>query len=173
MNHQITVSLIWAMSSNRCIGVNNTLPWHLPEDLRYFKTSTMKKPIIMGRKTYDSIGRALPGRPNIVISRQENLKIEGVHCVNSIDSALTLAQKLMPEGFNEVMIIGGAQIYNEALSFADRLYITEVDTIIEGDAFIEEFDISQFEQTFCEKHKACEKNPYDYSFLVFDKKGEK
>ena len=170
MNHQMTVSLIWAMSSNRCIGVNNTLPWHLPEDLRYFKASTMKKPIIMGRKTYDSIGRALPGRPNIVISRQADLKIDGVHCVTSIDAALELAKTLLPQDISEVMIIGGAQIYNTALSFADRLYITEVDTIIEGDAFIKDFDISQFEQTFCETHKACEKNPHDYSFLVFDKK---
>jgi len=170
MNHQMTVSLIWAMSSNRCIGVNNTLPWHLPEDLRYFKASTMKKPIIMGRKTYDSIGRALPGRPNIVISRQADLKIDGVHCVTSIDAALELAKTLLPQDISEVMIIGGAQIYNTALSFADRLYITEVDTIIEGDAFIDEFELSDYEQKFCEKHKACDKNPYDYSFLVFDKK---
>jgi len=170
MNHQITVSLIWAMSSNRCIGINNTLPWHLPEDLRYFKASTMKKPIIMGRKTYESIGRALPGRPNIVISRQTNLQIEGVHCVTSIDAALQLAQTLMPKDINEVMIIGGAQIYNTALSFADRLYITKVDTQIDGDAFIDEFDLTQYEQTFSEQHQACDKNPYHYEFLIFNKK---
>jgi len=170
MNHQITVSLIWAMSSNRCIGVNNTLPWHLPEDLRYFKASTMKKPIIMGRKTYESIGRALPGRPNIVISRNADLKIEGVSCVTSIDAAIELAKTLMPADINEVMIIGGAQIYNTALAFADRLYITKVETQIDGDAFIDEFDLSKYTQTFSEKHEACAKNPYDYEFLVFDKK---
>ena len=166
------VSLIWAMSSNRCIGVNNQLPWHLPEDLAYFKRTTMHKPIIMGRKTYESIGRPLPGRANIVISRDANLQIAGTQVVNSIEQALQLAalecQKSSAQT-EEVMIIGGAQIYAASLALADQLYVTEVDAEIDGDAFFPEFATEDFAQIACEEHLACDKNPYNYRFKLLQR----
>ena len=128
-------SLIVAMGHNRVIGSDNQLPWLLPADLKYFKAKTMGKPIIMGRKTYESIGRPLPGRTNIVITRNKKWKADGVKVVHSTLSALKLAGKEKPE---EAMIIGGEQIYADSLQFADRLYITEVDLDPEGDAFFPE-----------------------------------
>lgn len=128
-------SIIVAMGRNRVIGQDNQLPWLLPADLIFFKATTMGKPIIMGRKTFESIGRALPGRTNIVITRNKNWSAEGVKVVHSLAKAIKLAGK---EKTDEAMIIGGAQIYAEALEHTDRLYITEVDIEPEGDAFFPE-----------------------------------
>lgn len=129
------ISIIVAMGHNRVIGLNNQLPWLLPEDLKFFKAKTMGKPIIMGRKTFESIGRPLPGRTNIVITHNKKWKHEGVKVVHSMEKALKIAAKDKSE---EVMVIGGAQIYAEALDHAQRLYITEVDIDAEGDAFFPE-----------------------------------
>lgn len=129
------VSIIVAMGHNRVIGLNNQLPWLLPEDLKFFKATTMGKPIIMGRKTFESIGRALPGRTNIVITRNKKWKQDGVKVVHTMEKALKIAAKGKTE---EIMVIGGAQIYAEALDHAQRLYITEVDIDVEGDAFFPE-----------------------------------
>lgn len=165
------ISMIAAMSTNRVIGKDNALPWHLPNDLRFFKESTLGKPIIMGRKTFESIGRPLPGRPNLVVTTNPDFKAEGVIIVNDLDSALEVAEGLVPmDAPNEIMVIGGGQIYAQALAKASRLYITQVDAEIEGDAFFPEFDRNEWFVTRNEKHQACSKNPYNYAFQVLDRK---
>ena len=165
------VSLIVAMAQNGVIGRNNKLPWHLPEDLRYFKQTTMGKPIIMGRKTYDSIGRPLPGRTNIVVSRQTDLSYpEGVRLVSSVEEAITLAESIcLIDGSDEVMVIGGEQIYALAVESADRLYLTRVHADVDGDAYFSCYNPEQWQETASELHKASENNPYDYSFCVLER----
>ena len=165
------LAIIVAQAENRVIGINNKLPWHLPEDLRYFKQVTMSKPIIMGRKTYESIGRPLPGRTNIVISRQEGYAPEGVKVVPSLEAAIELAESIcVIDGAEEAMVIGGAQIYAEALDKAQRLYLTEVDADINGDAWFPDFDRSAWQEVGREDFAAEGPNPYNYSFVVLDKK---
>lgn len=129
------ISIIVARSKNGVIGINNQLPWHLPADLKHFKAVTSGHPILMGRKTWDSLGRPLPNRRNMVITRQSELQIAGAECFLSLEDALA-ACKDAPK----VFIIGGAQIYQQALSIADQLIITEVDTEVEGDAFFPSLD---------------------------------
>lgn len=166
----MNLAIIVAQAKNRVIGVNNKLPWHLPEDLRYFKQVTMGKPIIMGRNTYESIGRPLPGRTNIVISRQESYAPKGVKVVSSLDAAIELAESVaMIDGASEAMVIGGGQIYAQALDKADRLYLTEVDAEIEGDAWFPEFVRDDWKEVGREDFSAEGPNPYNYSFIVLDK----
>ena len=159
------------MAENGVIGINNQLPWHLPEDLRYFKQVTMGKPIVMGRKTFESIGRALPGRTNIVISRNADwLGPEGVKLVASIDEAIALAESIaVIDGTSELMIIGGAQIYAAAFDKADTLYLTKVHAEVVGDAYFEGFDESQWNLSTKNSFKASGNNPYDYSFCVYQR----
>lgn len=165
------VALIWAQAENRTIGINNSLPWYLPNDLKYFKKVTLGKPIIMGRKTFDSIGKPLPGRTNIVISRDKDLVIEGVEVVSTVDEAISRAEaQSVIDGQDEVIVIGGAQIYDICLPKADKLYLTQVHAQVEGDAFFPEFDLGQFEEIESETFKAEGPNPYDYSFKVFNKR---
>lgn len=165
------LSLIVAMAQNRVIGRNNNLPWYLPQDLKYFKAVTMGKPIIMGRKTYDSIGKPLPGRPNIVITRNTDWQAEGVSVVHSLEQALELGESLVEiNGGDELMLIGGAQLYTTALPQTDRLYLTQVHAEVEGDAYFPEFDLGQWQEIGREDFAADGPNPYDYSFLVLDKK---
>ena len=134
-------SAIAAMARNRVIGQDNGLPWRLPGDLKFFKATTLGKPVVMGRKTFQSIGRPLPGRPNIVVTRDPGFAAEGVHIARDIDSALDLAARLAREtGAQEVMVIGGAEIYAQALPRLDRLYLTEIDAEIEGDAHFPEIE---------------------------------
>jgi dihydrofolate reductase len=166
----VKISLVVAFARNRAIGLNNKMPWHLPEDLKYFKRVTMGKPVIMGRNTFESIGRPLPGRPNIVISRNTDYKADGITLVNSLEAALTAAQKLLSPGQDEVMVIGGAQIYAQALPQADRLYLTEVDAEPEADAFFPAIARSDWNEVARETHPACERNPYSYSFVVLEHK---
>lgn len=170
----ITFSIIVAMANNNTIGKDNQLLWHLPEDLQYFKRTTMGKPIVMGRKTFESIGRPLPGRLNIVITRQQDWQHDGVKVVHTIDDALRLAEaQSLIDGINEVMVIGGAEIYKTALPQADKLYITRVDAEIEGDAFFPEIDSSVWQETnregFLASDSALKTNTYDYAFCVLDK----
>ncbi len=168
-------ALIVAMASNQTIGIDNTLPWHLPNDLKYFKQVTMAKPIIMGRKTYESIGRPLPGRTNIVITRQTDYQAEGIVIVNSLQQALDKAEDIsFVSGHEEVMVIGGAEIYQQALAQADRLYITHVHSDIDGDAFFPKLEWNDWQESKREEHSADpagdeQKNPYDYSFVVYDR----
>jgi len=130
------ISLIVAHDENNVIGLNNAMPWHLPGDLAYFKRTTMGKPMIMGRKTFESIGKPLPGRTNIVITRDEKYAREGIVIVHSLEEALAQAKKES----EEIMIIGGEQIFRMTLSMADRLYVTKIEKQYEGDTFFPSYD---------------------------------
>ncbi|MBJ7538896.1 type 3 dihydrofolate reductase [Marinomonas transparens] len=164
------LSLIVAMSTNRTIGINNALPWHLPNDLKYFKQATMGKPIVMGRKTFESIGKPLPGRRNIVISRDANYQAEGVDVVASLEDAISLGEDIcLVDGQEEVMVIGGSQIYQLALEKAQRLYITHVDAEVQGDAVFPEVDWPSFTLIGEEAFAAEGPNPYDYRFSVYQR----
>ncbi|MCH1929773.1 type 3 dihydrofolate reductase [Shewanella sp. A25] len=134
------IAMIAAMANNRVIGKDNQMPWHLPEDLRHFKAMTLGKPVVMGRKTFESIGRPLPGRHNIVISRQADLAIEGVTCVTSFDAAKAAAGEC-----EELVIIGGGQLYAELLPLADKLYLTEINLDVEGDTYFPHWDDGQWQ----------------------------
>jgi len=164
------LALVAAMANNRAIGKDNQLLWHLPEDLQYFKRITMGKPMIMGRKTFDSIGRALPGRLNIVVSHQQDWHHEGVVVAHSIAEAKAIAeQQALKDGVDEIMLIGGAQLYASAIEHADKIYLTRVDANIEGDAFFPEIDGHQWREVQRTEHLASAKNPYDYAFCVLIK----
>ncbi|GAB2790654.1 dihydrofolate reductase [Halomonas shantousis] len=135
----VPVALVAALSRNRVIGIDNQLPWYLPEDLKFFKSVTMGKPLVMGRKTFASIGRPLPGRLNIVVTRDPAFAHEGVRVCHDLPSALELAdQQAIIDGAEEISVIGGGQIFDQALPSATRLYLTEVDVDIEGDAYFPE-----------------------------------
>lgn len=165
-----TIALIVARARNGVIGRNNTMPWHLPEDLRYFKRVTLGKPVIMGRNTWESLGKPLPGRDNIVITRNKNFHADGAMVVNDLEAALLLADSLADtRGVDELMVIGGAQIYAEALPHVTRAYITEVHADIEGDTVFSGINPLEWRETAREDFAACEKNPYDYSFVTFEK----
>ncbi len=167
------VALVWAMARNRTIGRDNALPWHLPEDLKFFKRVTMGKPIIMGRKTWESIGRPLPGRCNIVISRNKSFHASGVEAVSTLQQAIRLAERISRrDGVDEVSVIGGAEIYAQALPLADRLYLTQVHADIEGDTFFPKLDLGLWQEVEREDYTASGENPYDYSFLVLEKRSQ-
>lgn len=160
------ISLIWAMDENRLIGVENRLPWKLPADMKWFRRNTLGKPIIMGRKTFDSFGgRPLPERTNIVVTRDRDYHAEGAVVVYSIDEALQAAGSA-----EEVMIIGGASFYEQMLPRAERLYITLVHGQFEGDAWFPEFSMGEWQEVAREEHAVDEKNPYACSFLSFERK---
>ena len=158
------ISLIVAMAENGVIGRNNQLPWRLSADLQHFKKITMGKPLIMGRNTHDSIGRPLPGRSNIVISRDKQYQAEGCVVVHSVDAALAAA-----DGAEEVMIMGGAQLYEQTIGRADRLYVTLVHASIEGDVCFPEIDWEHWHEISAEDFRADDKNEFDFSFYVFDR----
>ncbi|KWR78591.1 dihydrofolate reductase [Cupriavidus sp. IDO] len=157
------LTLIVAKARNGTIGRDNALPWRLPEDLAHFKRTTMGAPVIMGRKTWDSIGRPLPGRRNIVVSRNPALKIEGAEVAASLEDAQRLCV-----GVEQVFLIGGAQLYAEALPSADRLVVTEIDANVEGDAFFPAIDRTLWLETSREVHRS-EANGFDYAFVQYDR----
>ena len=162
------ISLIVAVSRNGVIGIDNQLPWHLPEDLKYFKSVTMGKPIIMGRKTFDSIGRPLPGRTNIVITRNSSWQVEGVEVAQTLAQAMTLGKLACAQAdVDEVMVIGGEQIYRMTLPAADRLYLTEVQAEVEGDATFPEFDAKDWQQVSEQLPEVTDTHPY--RFLVLER----
>ena len=166
----MNISIIVAMANNRAIGRDNKLLWHLPEDLKYFKRITMGKPIIMGRKTFESIGRPLPGRLNIVVTRQKDWQHEGTRVTHSLEDAIEIAEaQAFIDGLEEVMVIGGAELYKHALPLASTLYLTRVDADIEGDAFFPEVDESVWQEVNRESFSSSETNPYDYAFCVLEK----
>ena len=163
-------SMIVAMAENRVIGINNKLPWYLPNDLKYFKQVTMGKPILMGRKTFESIGKPLPGRTNIVLTRDETWQKDGVRAVNAMDQAFAVADADCEiNGQDEIMIIGGDQIYKTSLPLVDRIYLTQVHAEVNGDAYFPEVDWSEWKEIGREDFKAEGPNPYDYSFIVLDR----
>ncbi len=158
--------MIVAHAHNRVIGKDNQMPWHLPADLKYFKQTTLQKPVIMGRKTFESIGFPLPGRRNIVISRDPSYHAEGIETATCVDDALALAN-----GVDEIMVIGGGSIYQHCLKAADRLYITEIDLEVEGDTFFPDYNAQdQWQCVSQQPHPADQQNPHSYNFKVYERK---
>ncbi|KWU51716.1 dihydrofolate reductase [Pseudomonas sp. R11F] len=169
MKKTLPLSLIAALGENRVIGVDNSMPWHLPGDFKYFKATTLGKPIIMGRKTWDSLGRPLPGRLNIVVSRQTDLELEGAQVFPSLDAAVECAEAwALEQGADELMLIGGAQLYAQGLEQADRLYLTRVALSPEGDAWFPEFDLNQWKLVSNVENPADGDKPA-YTFEVWEK----
>ena len=169
----MVISMIAAMGQNRVIGCKGGLPWHIPGELNLFKQKTMGKPIVMGRKTWESLGGILPGRPHIVITRDRSYQAEGVHVANDIDYALSLASQLASSvKETEVMIIGGAEIYSLTMEKADRLYLTEVALRPEGDAYFPNFDISLWPEISRTIFESKDVAPA-YSFVVREAISEK
>jgi len=165
------VSLVVAMARNRVIGRDNALPWRLPEDLRHFRALTLGKPVIMGRRTFESIGRPLPGRTNIVISRQPDPRLpEGVLLASSIPDALVLAREVcMRDGAAECMVIGGAEVYRQCLPFADRIHLTLLEQEVAGDTHFPEFASSEWRETAREAGVSAGDERLCFSFLTFDR----
>ena len=153
------ISLIVAMANHRVIGRSNAMPWHMPADLRHFKAVTLGKPVVMGRRTFESIGRPLPGRRNLVISRNPEWQAAGVEVAPTLDAALALLAD-----YDEVMIIGGGQLYAEALPRADRLYLTHIELAVEGDTFFPDYQRYRWQQIEQSSHPADDKNPHAYRF---------
>ncbi len=161
------ISLIAAMTPDRVIGLDGDMPWRLPADLAWFKRNTLNKPIVMGRKTWASIGsKPLPGRKNIVISRNNGLAHGGAALAGSPEQVLSFV-----DADDEVMIIGGAQIYSHFLPQADRLYITLIHASVDGDTWFPRYDHLQWQSSFTEEHAADDKNPYDCTFMILDRLG--
>jgi len=152
------------MAENRIIGRENRLPWRLPADLRRFKSLTMGKPVIMGRKTYESIGKPLPGRSNIVVTRDPDYRAPGCQVVHSLEQALEAGA-----GHAEVMVIGGAELYRQALGRAQRMYLTLVRAEVEGDTLFPDIEPQQWRELERESHRADEKNQYDYDFVTLQR----
>lgn len=167
MKGDVLVSMIVAMAKNRAIGIENRLPWHIPEDLKYFKAVTMGKPIIMGRKTYESIGRPLPGRANIVVTRNSAYAPEGVTVVNSVAEALGCAKKAAESvAETEVFIIGGEQLYRESLPFAEKIYLTEIEIELEGDAFFPIINSAEWRELSRQKNVSEGRDRLPFSFVT-------
>lgn len=156
------------MSENQVIGLDNRLPWSIPEDMKRFRLLTLGHPIVMGRKTYESIGRPLPGRDNIVISRRSELSIIGTTVTSTLDRAFEVAEKAAEQRLDctEIFVIGGGEIYRQALPLADQIYLTRVHQVIEGDAYFPEISPLEFEEISRERKSG---NP-DYSFILLRRK---
>jgi dihydrofolate reductase len=161
------LSLIVAIAKNRVIGFEKKMPWHLPAELAYFKRVTMGHPIIMGRKTFESIGRPLPGRRNIVVSRDRSYAADGVEIAHSLDAATAACQK------ENAFVIGGATLYAEALPKVDRLYVTEIDASPQGDTFFPALDMQEWQETSRERRDRDEKNQFDVEFVVLERVRER
>ena len=160
------ISLIAALDRNRLIGAGGQIPWRLPADLRYFKATTMGKPVVMGRKTHESIGRPLPGRENIVLTRRPDYRAPGCTVVHSIAAALAAAGDAP-----ELMVIGGSTVYGAFLPMADRLYLTYIDAAFDGDTYFPPFDREAWQVACEEAHSPDARNPYPYRFVVLERSG--
>lgn len=158
------ISIIAALGQNRVIGNTKGLPWYLPADLKRFRELTIGKPIIMGKKTYETIGRPLPERKNIVLAREKDFKVPGCIVVNSPEEALRAAA-----GSKEIMIIGGGEVFRTFLPLAGRMYLTLINNEFEGDVYFPEFDPDDWQELEREEHEPDEKNPYRYTFLTLDR----
>jgi dihydrofolate reductase len=159
------LSIIVAMAINRTIGVNNTLPWRCPEDLKHFKMLTMGHHMIMGRKTFDSIGKPLPGRTTVVVTRNTDLEIEGCTIAHSLNDAIAACA-----GDEEIFVVGGAELYRQAVSVADTLYFTEIQQDVEGDAHFPEFDYSAWREISRDVRSQETPQPLEYHFVTYRKK---
>lgn len=159
------INIVVAKASNNVIGAKNDLIWHLPNDLKHFKSLTSGHPIIMGRKTFESLGRPLPNRTNIVVTRDQNWNAEGIEIASSLLKAIEAAKKID----DDIYIIGGGNIYKQAMEFTDVLYITEVHHEFDGDTYFPEIDLDEWEEVQRENFKKDEKHPYAYSFVMYKK----
>ena len=165
----VPIAMIVAMAKNRVIGVEGKLPWYLPEDLKFFKRMTQAKPLVMGRKTYASIGKPLPNRLNIVVTRDANFAAEGVRICHELPAALALAdQQATIEAAEEIMVMGGGEIYRQALPYAQRLYITEVAIDVDGDAVFPELSMEEWQEVQRVAGKPAEGQP-QYDFVVYER----
>jgi dihydrofolate reductase len=160
------ISLLVAMDRNQVIGANNDLPWHLPNDLKFFKEKTMGNTIVMGRKTFDSIGRALPNRRNIVLSRNEIDLPDGVELIRDVETILDMNQSNPSE---ELFVIGGGGLFEQILPYADRMYITLIDEDFDGDVLFPSFSMEEWVEVSRVKGVKDEKNPYDYYFIHYNR----
>jgi dihydrofolate reductase len=160
----MSISFIFAMDRNRAIGVNNTLPWHLPGDLKFFKAVTMGHPILMGRKTYESIGRPLPGRRNMILTQNTEFGAEGCEVIHSVDEAV---QEFRDQ---ELFVIGGAEIFRLFAETVDRMYITFIEHEFEADTYMSDLDLSEWTLVSSEQGERNEKNPYEYYFRIYQRK---
>ena len=155
------ISLVVAASDNHAIGKDNQLLWHLPKDMRFFKNTTWALPILMGRKTFESIGKPLPNRRNIIITRNENYEVDGCEIVSSLEEAFLLTN-------NDCFIIGGGEIYKQSIEVADKIYLTLVDCEVNGDTFFPDID-STWKKISRKDFESDEKNEYRYSFIEYEK----
>lgn len=167
------IAIVVAVAENGVIGNNNTLPWRLPKDLAYFKKITMGHPVVMGRKTYESIGKPLPGRINIVVTRNADWQAQGVTVCGSLKQALDEGAKVARKNnVAQIMVIGGAEFYAQVLPIATRLYLTEVHAEIDGDTYFPSFDRSHWQAKESIRYEADAGNPYAYSFVLLERRKE-
>ena len=162
------IAMIAAMAHNRVIGLDNDMPWHLPDDLKFFKANTTGKPVIMGRKTFESIGsRPLPNRPNYVISRNAELSVPGVQVFSSVEAALTEIEST--GDIEEVIIMGGGQLYQQMLPLADKLYLTLIDADLKGDTLFPDWTAFQWHEVERESHSVDERHAYAFDFVILER----
>lgn len=165
----MNISMIAAMDKNHVIGKDNDMPWHLPDDFKYFKANTLNKPVVMGRKTFESIGsRPLPNRRNIVITRNADYDAPGAEVFTSVEAALNTCQN-----DDEIMIMGGGQFYHMMLPFANKLYVTLVNTEVDGDTTFPKWQESEWHETFCEHHPEDERHAFSFDFIVLERNTNK
>jgi dihydrofolate reductase len=168
---QARISLIWAMTRNRVIGRDNDLPWHLPDEMRHFMRTTSGHPVIMGRKQFEAMGKALPKRTNIVMTRSRTFRAEGALVVADLDAALVAARAdAAARGVDEIFVIGGAEIYALALPIADRLYFTLIDADIEGDTRFPPFDENAWREVSRESHPIDARHPYAFTIRILERR---
>jgi dihydrofolate reductase len=162
--HASRLSIIAAMAKNRVIGADNAIPWRLPGELQMFKSITMGHHIIMGRNTWESIGRLLPGRTTVIVSRRRDFAVAGAIVAASLDDSIAACA-----GDNEIFVIGGAQLYAAALPLADRIYLTEVDAEVAGDTYMPQFNVNEWRKQSSQAFAADTKNPYDYRLTIYER----
>lgn len=160
------LSAVAAMAENRVIGKNNQMPWHLPADLKHFKTITSGHPVLMGRKTYESIGKPLPGRTNIILTRDIQYSAPDCVIVHSLEDAVSLANEL---DMDEIFVIGGAEVYRQLLPQIQRIYLTMIHHEFDGDAHFPELKMEEWKEISRERHEGDEKNEFDYSFVLMER----
>jgi len=166
----VKIALVVAAAENNVIGKNGALPWHVPSDLKFFRKTTLGKPVVMGRKTFQSIGKPLDGRPNIVVSRDPEFVADGVYVTPSLDEAVAIARTMAADlGQDELAIIGGAQVYAAILAQADRIYLTRIHASPDGDAVFPLPDADAWEMISCTRHETGSRDDYPFSTMVYDR----
>lgn len=158
-----TITIVAAMARNRAIGLQGRMPWHLPAELQHFKRTTLGKPVVMGRKTWEAIGRPLPGRQNLVVTRSARYRAEGAYCATSLDAAIEIAEGA------EVMVIGGGELYRLALPLAARMVLTHIDCEPQADTWFPEWNAAQWQRVRSERYPADERNEYTFEVLEFER----